>query len=86
MSIETTNQKQLEKTENETLQDAGPLNKTFFAKLKTILYFNPLFSQKDYNFGFGQEKFTQLCEVQNCFTTNNRSLLGKKKLKLLHLI
>jgi hypothetical protein len=46
------------------------------SKIKMILYFNPFFDQEDYYFGFGNEKFAHLCEVSNCYTTNNRSILG----------
>ena len=84
LTIKIVKQKPLETKYNKTALNTKPQNNTFFTNLKTILFFNPLFGRKDYNFGFGQERFNQLCEVSNCFTTNNRSLLGKNK--LLHCI
>ena len=73
------NNLQLEKKENQTSKNHKPL--------KYILYYNPFFGQEDYFFGFGQEMFTQQCEVKNCYTTNKKSFLGKWKIvKYLHLL
>ena len=47
-------------------------------KQKKILFFTPYFSLLDWQFGFGNQPFIDFqCPVTNCFTTNNRSLLGK---------
>ena len=73
--------------DNKTLRNPKPLKhyNKFFSKLKKILYFNSFFDQEDYYFGFGQERFTKVCEVKNCYTTNNKSLLGKPEKTFLFL-
>ena len=55
-------------------------NKTVtFNQLKKILFFTQYFSTNDWEFGFGQQPFIDYqCPVTNCYTTNNKSLLGKQ--------
>jgi hypothetical protein len=44
--------------------------------MKSILFFNP-FVDDQFHSSFGQQPFVDSeCEFSNCFTTNNRSLLG----------
>ena len=46
--------------------------------LKKILFYTPFYSAYDYSFGYGNQPFIDnRCHVNNCFTTNNRHLLGK---------
>jgi hypothetical protein len=46
-------------------------------RMKNILFFNEYFTDPTLKFGFGQEPFIDSkCTFTNCFTTNNRSLLG----------
>ena len=45
--------------------------------LKTILFYNPFYSQKDFYFGFGQKPFIDAnCKVSNCYTTDDKELFG----------
>lgn len=44
---------------------------------KTILFWHPFFSDRDYNFGFGNTPFFYNgCEVTDCYTTENKSMLS----------
>ena len=48
-----------------------------FSTAKKILFYTPYFDKEDYEFGFGHQPFlNHSCPVHNCFTTNNKSLLG----------
>ena len=48
-----------------------------FSTAKKILFYTPFFTSEDYEFGFGHQPFlNHSCPVHNCFTTNNKSLLG----------
>jgi len=50
-----------------------------FQSSKKILFYNSWFDWPDFHFGLGNYPFSSRnCPVQNCFTTTNRSLLGKK--------
>jgi len=45
--------------------------------MKYILFFNPFWKHRDYKFGFGSDGFRRFnCPQPNCFTTDNRTLLG----------
>jgi hypothetical protein len=49
-----------------------------FKAAKNILFFTSYFDQANFEFGFGQQPFFDFgCPVTNCYTTNNKSLLGK---------
>ena len=49
-----------------------------FGRLKKILFFTNFFTTSDWEFGFGQQPFIDYqCPVSNCYTTNNKTLLGK---------
>jgi hypothetical protein len=63
------------------------LNEEFnFERSKTILFYNSFFGRNDFYFGFGHQPFVDAkCPVYNCFTTDNKTLLGKKFIKSLHL-
>jgi hypothetical protein len=50
-----------------------------FQSSKKILFYNDFFKKEDFYFGLGNDPFvSRNCPVQNCFTTSNKSLLGKK--------
>ncbi len=50
-----------------------------FESSKKILFYNDFFKREDFWFGLGNDPFERRnCPVQNCFTTSNKSLLGKK--------
>lgn len=45
---------------------------------KTILFYTPYWDLQDFGLGFGKKPFKELkCPINNCFATNNRTLLGK---------
>jgi len=45
--------------------------------VKSVLFYTPFFHMTDWEFGFGQKPFRDFeCPVTNCFTTNDRDLLG----------
>ena len=47
-----------------------------FATSKKILYYTPRYNIEDWNIGQGNEPFSrQVCRVQNCYLTSNKSLL-----------
>ena len=51
-----------------------------FSKAKKILYYTSFFGAKDFDFGFGNEPFIERkCPDTNCYTTNNKTLLGKQQ-------
>ncbi|XP_066953051.1 uncharacterized protein [Macrobrachium rosenbergii] len=48
--------------------------------LKKILFWNDVFGNKSFYFGFGQEPFIKAkCPVSSCFTTANRSLFSPEE-------
>ena len=56
--------------------------KEIVSRLKHILFYNPLFEQEDYYFGFGHKVFIDVgCPVSDCYITNNKSLLGNQVCK-----
>jgi len=54
------------------------LKEEVFLKLKKILFYNDYYGRYDFFFGFGHQTFIdEGCDVTNCFTTSNKSLLCK---------
>lgn len=66
--IGVTNQSKL------SVSNAFPIRKENFSKMKKILFYNTFFGKENFYFGFGHSPFLE-CEVSNCYTTRNRSLL-----------
>ena len=65
LSIKTSNEKKFEAFNN--------------GKRKNILFYNDYYYMSDYEFGWGSKAFVQAnCPVHNCFTTNIRTMFGKK--------
>ncbi|XP_068213478.1 alpha-(1,3)-fucosyltransferase C-like [Palaemon carinicauda] len=52
--------------------------------LKKILFWNDVFGNKSFYFGFGQEPFVKAkCRVSNCFATGDRNLFAPEELDAL---
>ena len=69
-------QKEIEKTEYTFAKDAEEYNQKF-KKFKKILFYNTFFGQENFYYGFGNYHFVEGCVETNCYTTANKSLLGK---------
>ena len=69
-------QQQIGNTSENVDKNADKNKQEEFRKYKTILYYNTQFGLESFSFGFGHRHFAESCQVSNCYTTANKSLLG----------